>query len=61
MTAQERKWRAEEDASTMARYEEIMSDRTRRAAAVKAAQARASELQKRATMMQRVGGTKAKK
>lgn len=61
MTAEERRWRAEEDARTMARYEEIMADSARRSAAVKTARARATELQKSAAAMQRVASTKPKK
>ncbi len=58
MTSEERKWRAEEDANTMARYEEIMSDSSRRNAAVKAARERAEDLNKRAATMSRVAGTR---
>jgi len=56
MTADERKWRAEEDANTMARYEEIMSDTSRRNAAVKAARERAADLNKRAAALSRAAG-----
>lgn len=50
-------FQAECDADTMARYEEIMSDSKRRAAAVKAARSRADDLNKRAGMMSRVAQT----
>lgn len=58
MSADERRWRAESDADTMARYEEIMADRARRTAAVKAAQARADALNRQAAVMNRVAGAK---
>ena len=58
ISADERRWRAEADADTMARYEEIMSDRARRTAAVKMAQSKAADLNKRAAAMNRVAGTK---
>ena len=58
MTAEEKRWRAESDAETMARYEEIMGDASRRRAAISAAKAKASDLNKRANAMNRVAGTK---
>ena len=58
MTAEDRRWRAEADAETMARYEEIMGDATRRKAAISAAKAKAADLNKRASAMNRVAGTK---
>lgn len=61
MTADEKKWRAESDAETMARYQEIMQDKTRRAAAIKAAKTKATELSKRAQAMQYAAGGKLKK
>lgn len=54
----ETRWRAEEDARTMARYEEIMSDSKRKAAAVKEAKRQADDLNKRAGIMNRVAGSK---
>ena len=57
----EAEWMAEEDARTMAHYEEIMSDSKRKAAAVKAAKAMATDLNKRANAMNKVAGTKSKK
>ena len=56
----EKKWQAEDDARTMARYEEIMADSARRARAVKAAKDMASDLNKRASAMNKVAGNKAK-
>ena len=61
MSADEKRWRAEADADTMARYEEIMADSVRRNAAVSAAKKRAAELTKSANAMTRVAGTKPKK
>ena len=57
----EAEWMAEEDARTMAHYEEIMSDSSRRNAAIKAAKEKASDLNKRASAMSKVAGTKSKK
>lgn len=37
ISAEERRWRAESDADTMARYQEIIADKTRMNAAIKAA------------------------
>lgn len=56
MTADERRWRAESDAETMARYEEIMSDASRKKAAISAARAKATDLNKRASAMTKVAG-----
>lgn len=60
MTADEKRWRAESDADTMARYQEIMADASRRKAAVFMAKKRADELTKRANAMNRVAKTKSK-
>lgn len=56
----EKRWQAESDAETMARYEEIMADASRRKAAISAAKTRAADLTKRANVMNRVAGTKKK-
>lgn len=61
MNAEQLRWQAEEDASTMARYEEIMSSAKRRKAAISAAKSRANELNRRATAMNRVAGMKSTK
>ena len=61
MTADEKRWRAESDAETMARYQEIMQDKTRKAAAIKAAKTKATELNKRAQAMQYAAGGRIKK
>ena len=61
LSVDEKKWQAESDAETMARYEEIMSDSARRSAAIKAAKEKASDLNKRASAMSKVAGTKSRK
>lgn len=61
MTADEKGWRAESDAETMARYQEIISDANRKKAAIAAAKTKASELTKRAQAMQFAAGGKLKK
>ena len=45
----------------MARYQEIMQDKTRKAAAIKAAKTKATELNKRAQAMQYAAGGRIKK
>lgn len=51
-------WQAEMDAQTMANYQEIISDKIRMNKAIKIAQAKAKDLQKRASIMSKVGGRK---
>lgn len=58
MSTQDLKWQAESDASTMAAYQEIISDKARMNRAIKAAQTRANDLTKRANAMQSVARTK---
>lgn len=55
----EERWQAESDASTMATYQEIMSDKARMNRAIKVAKSKAADLSKRATAMQNVAKTKA--
>lgn len=57
----DKKWQAESDARTMAEYEAIMADNSRRRAAVSAAMAQAADLTKRANVMSKVAGTSRKK
>lgn len=52
--AQEQKWQAESDASTMADYQALMQDKGRVRRAIKVAQERAKDLTKRANVMQNV-------
>lgn len=61
LSADEKRWRAESDAETMARYQEIISDANRKKAAIAAAKTKASELTKRAQAMQFAAGGKLKK
>ena len=58
MTKEDLKWQAESDASTMARYQEIISDKARMNRAIKVAQKQASDLKKRASAMQNVAKLK---
>jgi len=59
MSKDEQKWQAESDAETMARYQEIMSDKARMGRAIKVAKSRAADLTMRANAMQSVAKTKA--
>lgn len=59
--SKEQQWQAESDASTMATYQEIMSDKARMARAIKVAKSKAADLSKRASAMQNVARTKTTK
>lgn len=61
MSLNEKRWQAEEDARTMARYQEIMNDSRRKNAAIKQAKLEATNLQKRADSMRMAYGGKSKK
>ena len=54
----EKQWQAEEDARTMARYQEIMNDRKRRTQAIAQAKSQAADLEKRAAAMKRAASAK---
>lgn len=54
----ELRWQVESDASTMATYQEIMSDRSRMNRAIKVAKSKAADLSKRTSAMQNVAKTK---
>lgn len=54
MSAEDKKWRADSDAETMARYEEIMADAERKRMAISAARSKAADMNKRAAAMNRV-------
>lgn len=56
-----KKWQAEEDARTLARYQEIMNDSKRKSAALSQAKKEAANLQKRADAMKYACGGKLKK
>lgn len=54
LSAKEKQWRAEDDAYTLARYSEILSDKNRLDMAKKQATKRANELQKQASNLKKV-------
>lgn len=56
---QEQQWQAEDDARTMANYQEILSDKNRMNRAIRVAERQAKNLTKRANAMQSVARTKA--
>ena len=58
MTAQEKKWRAEEDARTLAEAESVRRDPTRMRAATMVAKTMADEQNKRAASLRKVAGMK---
>lgn len=49
--SEQQKWQAQDDAYTMAKYQEILSDKARLSRAVKAAKQQAADLNKRANAM----------
>lgn len=51
ISKEEASWRAESDAETMRRYQEILNDKTRLNAAIKKASAMAKDYEKRASAM----------
>ena len=57
---QEQQWQAQDDANTMARYQEIMSDKARMNRAIKEANKQAQDLTKRASAMKSAANIKAK-
>lgn len=61
ISSDELRWQAEDDARTMARYQEIMGDKARMGRAIKVAKTQAADLTKRANAMQTVARTKAPK
>jgi hypothetical protein len=61
MSAEQLRWQAEDDARTMARYQEIMGDSKRKSAAIKQARTEAANLEKRANAMKMAAGSKLKK
>lgn len=58
ISSDEQRWRAEEDARTLARYNEIVSDKKRLGSAVKVAKSQYEDLNKRATAMKKVANKK---
>lgn len=59
LSAQDKKWQAQEDAHTLSRVNEITTDKTRFAAAKKAAGEMLTETKKRASSLQKVVKAKA--
>lgn len=59
--AERLRWQAEDDAMTMARYQEIMNDKARMNRAVRIAQKQANELQQRANNLKKVANRKGNK
>lgn len=55
---EQKQWQAEDDARTMANYQEILGDKSRLNRAIKVAQQQARDLNKRAAAMQSVAKTK---
>ena len=58
VSKQDLQWQAESDASTMARYQEIMSDKARMNRAIKEANRQATDLSKRADAMKSAASMK---
>lgn len=61
LSSMDKQWQAEEDARTMARYQEIMSDSKRRNAAMSQARKEAKDLERRASAMKLAAGGRLKK
>ena len=59
--SEQQKWQAQDDARTMAMYQEIMSDKARLNRAVKVAKQQAADLNKRAAAMNAVAKRATKK
>ena len=55
---EQKQWQAEDDARTMANYQEILGDKSRLNRAIKVAQQQARDLNKRAAAIQSVAKTK---
>lgn len=58
MSKQDLQWQAESDAATMARYQEIMSDKARMSRAIKEANKQAQDLTRRASAMKSAANTR---
>lgn len=61
MTAEEKKWQAEDDARTLARYQELLQDKTRLNNAKKEAKNQAQQLNKQVQMLNKASKTNKKK
>ena len=58
LSKQDLQWQAESDASTMARYQEIISDKARMSRAIKEANRQAKDLTNRAAAMKSAASIK---
>jgi len=58
MSKQDLQWQAESDANTMARYQEIISDKSRMNRAIKEANRQAADMTKRANIMKSTANIK---
>ena len=58
MSKQDLQWQAQDDAHTMARYQEIMSDKSRMNRAIKEANRQADDMTKRANAMKSAANIK---
>ena len=61
ISSMEKQWQAEEDARTMARYQEIMSDSKRKSAAISQARKEAKDLERSASALKLAAGGRLKK
>lgn len=59
--SEQQKWQAQDDAMTMARYQEILADKARLNRAVKVAKQQAADLNKRAAALSAVAKQDSKK
>lgn len=61
LSKERQQWQAEEDARTMAEYQDILGDKARMGRAIKVAKRQASDLQRRANAMGNVARTGSRK
>lgn len=59
LSKQDLQWQAQDDAHTMARYQEIMQDKARASRAIKQANKEAQDMMKRANVMKSAANIKA--
>lgn len=59
LSKQDLQWQAQDDAHTMARYQEIMQDKARASRAIKQANKEAQDMMKRANAMKSAANIKA--
>lgn len=61
ISSMEKQWQAEDDARTLARYQEIMNDSKRKNAAMKQAKQQAANLEKQANALKLAAGGRIKR